>query len=618
MNHLSLRLVVAIFAFLVLVSPAAAGSSITAEPATAPTTLDLTVPVNVVFVGFDRDSLDLAEVRAGLPTSSEPAVRAPRIWYGLEGRDLGIHYDYRYRLIRANRAFENDFFAYLSDSGVPGEITDHQQLYNDEDNNILEVTGPVLYVDAVAVEGWLADNAHRLGIRTQKSYTVFYVNWYAHPDFQFHVYEYTDEPDLDTGMNLGEIYDYYKLAGWGGTSSRIWFYDFSAGPTHWGKTWNVDDSDVNGDGLADYRMPVIWEYAADGFRDPAVLSSDLGKLTRYVAVNLLFTPSPLYDPLNTTPGVGGSKIAHLNMLEDVPESNGLDFIHPEYVQDQLEGLQPYYDWGVYLQDHNPIDPAAQRALLIFNDVLIEDDCWNTYGYTFAELFCFFDGRRDEYIPTYGASDYVVGGFAFQTTTEHMGAYLNFSGLADDNWVDGTQSFVYSFVPPPTLEFGYAHTLIMTHELGHHFGLSHPHDGYDYELGLDYDPTGDYYFAWLGDESQTVMNYIAVTSKFGQFDRDNINRWETVSLLQRADQIMAAVGDHPAQAQVNGLLDQAAGARSLALGAFGRWEFEQAAGAARVAYEAAATAAEQLGISLPERAMPTTPTYPVQKDFDPVY
>ena len=70
----------------------------------------------------------------------------------------------------------------------------------------------------------------------------------------------------------------------------MWFYDLSAGPESWTDNWNVDDADVDGDDIPDYRMPPIWEYAKGGFRAPSALSGDLAKVARYVGINLLFTP----------------------------------------------------------------------------------------------------------------------------------------------------------------------------------------------------------------------------------------------------------------------------------------------------------------------------------------
>ena len=44
-----------------------------------------------------------------------------------------------------------------------------------------------------------------------------------------------------------------------------------------------------------YRMPPVWEYGnLTGYRPFDDLSGDLAKVTRYVAIDLLFTTSPLY------------------------------------------------------------------------------------------------------------------------------------------------------------------------------------------------------------------------------------------------------------------------------------------------------------------------------------
>ena len=115
--------------------------------------------------------------------------------------------------------------------------------------------------------------------------------------------------------------------------------------------------------------------------------------------------------------------------------------------------------------------------------------------------------------------------------DYEAALLNFAtpdaptplGYADDNWLDGTQSGVFSFVSPGIVEAGYGLTTTMIHEYGHHSSMSHPHDGYDPASGVDFEPTGDFFFAWLGDESNSMMSYIDVNWDFSQFDRDNSAR-----------------------------------------------------------------------------------------------
>ena len=114
------------------------------------------------------------------------------------------------------------------------------------------------------------------------------------------------------------------------------------------------------------------------------------------------------------------------------------------------------------------------------------------------------------------------------------------GYADDNWTDGTQSYVYSFTSPGVVEQGYGLTTTMVHEGGHHLGLAHPHDGYDSETGVGYEATGDYYFAWLGDQSNTVMSYIDLNWDFSQFDRDNSNRFLAAAYVEGANRLAADV------------------------------------------------------------------------------
>jgi hypothetical protein len=128
-----------------------------------------------------------------------------------------------------------------------------------------------------------------------------------------------------------------------------------------------------------------------------------------------------------------------------------------------------------------------------------------------------DGRSE-------SPQYEAGLFNFVTDDEHAPGLL---GYADDNWIDGTQSGVFSFVSPGIIESGYGLTSTMIHEYGHHVGMSHPHDGYDSETGIDYGPGGFVQFAWTGDEVNSIMSYIDLNWDFSQFDLDNTNRLNTV-------------------------------------------------------------------------------------------
>jgi hypothetical protein len=577
-------------------SPAAAQANPSGLQPGQTVTFEQKIPINIVFLGYNRNAINREALRRELPRMYEPIVRvAP--FYGLEGRDLGLNFNFEYNITFAENNFANRFFDYLEQIGTASDPTAYQLAYNDQRKNVLEVTGPVLHIDAPSVEAWLADN---LSVKPN-SYTVVFINWYGRPDFQFHIYTKTDEPDPDTEHNFGEE-DFAKMIAWGGTSSRIWFYDLSAGPEWNTDNWVVDTRDLDGDGVEEYRMPPIWEYTQKGYRKPAALSKDLGLVTRFVAINLLFTSSPLYDPLVTAPGLGGDKVLHINMFEDDPQNLGTDIIDTAYIQSQLASFEPYYNWQVELVDVNPIDAQAQRAFRIFAGLRQRDDCWNDFGDPFAELFCFFNANLDQYVPAYDAEDHVIPIFAFNTTDARMGDQLGLLGFADDDWMTGTQTFIFEFDSPLLVSFGYGFSTTTVHEVGHHIGLSHPHDGYDSELGIDYGPGGEFYYAWVGDESDTVMHYLGLSNTFSQFDMDNLYRQEFAGYLNWANSLLDDILAHPDAGNVQDNVAQAEAYAMQAIESFNNWDYLAAATNARLAYEQIAMAAAELGISTDDQML----------------
>jgi hypothetical protein len=575
-------------------------------------TFEQKVPINIVFIGYDKKDIDKQTIINELPSTYAPIVRYPP-FYGIPGRDMGLKFNFDYNFSFKNSDFSKKFFNYMKGIGVAGNPTVFQTMYNDQVNNVLDVNGPVLYIDAPSVENYLARN-----LVNQKGYTVVFINWYNRPDFKFHVYTKTDEVDPDTGYNFGANRDSRKLIAWGGSNSRLWFYDLSAGPEAWTNNWNVDNLDLDGNGIEDYRMPPIWEYSAGGFRDPSALSGDLGLVTRFVGIDLLFTTSPLYDPMVTAPSVGGDKIIHVSMLEDDPTSLGTDWINPALIKSRFTKFEPYYDWQTNVVDHNPIDSGAQRAFRIATDLLPENDCWNDYFATFAELFCYFDQNRAAYVPTYGSADYVAPIFAFNTTADNLGSRYGLLGFADDNWVDGTQSYVFEFDTADYRSSGYGFSTTTIHEAGHHFGLSHPHDGYDSEYAFDYGPGDFFNFAWSGDESNTIMHYMDLSTQFGQFDQDNMYRYEMAGYLNWSNELLASILAAPNAKSVKKNIEHSNEYAGKAVEGFNQWKYLNAASNARRAYEELSIAANTLGISTPSmNMMRMMPNPNVSHEGDPI-
>jgi hypothetical protein len=561
--------------------------------------LDEQVPVNVVFLGYTPAQVDAATFSGVLPAVYRPIVRS-RLFYGI--RDyLGIRYTYDYKLEFASSNYENRFFSRLSSLAEPAPLTDYQKAYNEQKSNVLDVRDNH-HIDAPSVEQWLATNPPQ-GIDTSEN-TIFLVNWWGRDDFVHHVYTKTNEPDPDTGYNFGVQNPNRKIIAWGGTPAsdeedgyggepRVWFYDLSAGPEAWTDNWNVDQLDLDGDGKTDYRMPPIWEYRRGGFRAPTALSRDLGLVARYVGIDLLFTTSPSFPPDLTPPALPSSIDLDSNTYEEWP---GVDasqrYITEGLLVDELGELQPTASYSFDNQDL-VFAGGSGRCYVLW---LQERRCKPRYAYpAFANLFLYnalekWPRLQDDQDKV----DYEAGLFNYATREEISAPILGFAG---ENYRDGTQSFVFSFVSPGIAAFGYGLTTTQIHEVGHHVGMSHPHDGFDYETRTNFYPSNRFYFAWSGNENNSIMSYIDLNWDFSQFDQDNMARFLTAEYITNANLITARIlarGDSGAAADELGGADRLVG---RAAERFGGHDYAGAAEAAADAYSLVLKAAEDAGVTV---------------------
>lgn len=559
--------------------------------------LEQDLNVNVVFVGYDQGAGDQdineADFLNELPAQYRTVNRYPSFYFGNEF--LGVDFNFNYNLVYADTGFEDNFFGYLDSIAVSQPLTLYQELYNTQAARSMDVTDNN-WIDAPSVEQWLADNAGgALGIDTSE-YTVFFINWYSRPDFKFHVYTKTDEPDPDTGYNFGELRESRKLIAWGGTAPddeetglgslhRIWFYDLSAGPEGWTDNWAIDDA-------PGYTMPPIWEYGnSAGYRPFDDLSGDLGKVTRYVAIDLLFTTSPLYKPAISPPLLPEDIQLDINVYQMDPSSDGTDYFDEPLIAAELNDLQPLNNYTVEMNSQKFDSRFAKVYNCFYNDV----SCFGQrlFGIAFGDLYLYFQDHIINFLE--GDADYEVPVFAFNATDELFTCCL---GFADDDWATGTQSFVFAFDSPSVRDVsGYGFTTTVIHEVGHHIGMSHPHDGYDYEADIDFGPDGDFYFAWSGDESNSMMSYIDLNWDFSQFDRDNMNRYMTSVYLNQANTILADIYASARAGQAASLLTSADNNAAMALSAYASMDYAGAASYAKQAYDDVLAAAAQINVQV---------------------
>ena len=573
------------------------------------------VPVNYVFVGYEPDDVNRGEFLAGLPEEYKPVVRS-RLFYGAtrEQAALGLNYTYDHNVSFANEAYEDKFFGFLSNAAKPADLTLFQQDYNDQQNNVRDVTNNH-FIDAPTVEQYLLRNAPA-GVNTSRN-TVYFINWWgdgAEPreGFKHHVYTKTDEPDPDTGTNFGAERSSRKIIAWGGTTgedeenrdvnpdgrdSRVWFYDLSAGPESWTNNWNVDDADLDGDGVEDERMPPTWEYFTEGGYKPAsALSGDLSKVARYAAIDLMFTSSPLYPP-GFTPRLLPDRInLDVNTVEGIEGVDAsTEYQDPALVLDEVSELHRV----PYTIDQQDLAYAG-KAEECYVGLLYGMPCYSQYkNYpSGANLFLYGVQNRNRLLDKDQYRQYQAGILNYAVEDrENFETSPPFLGFADDNYRNGTQSFVFNFLSPSIIEAGYGLSTTEIHEYGHHLNMSHPHDGYDYETDTDFGPSNEFQFVWSGDEQNSMMSYIDLNWDFSQFDQDNNNRFQAAAYINNANAIAAQIRASNKAGAAAADLSAADASYERAKAAMANHDYAATFENSRRAYESTLSGAQKAGVKV---------------------
>jgi hypothetical protein len=256
----------------------------------------------------------------------------------------------------------------------------------------------------------------------------------------------------------------------------------------------------------------------------------------------MFTSSPLYPPYLTPELLPRSINLDLNTYEGWTGVNAsVQYQKLDYLQAEESELFPS-NWSTDGEDVSFSGEARECYELWLQDVTCFPD--RPQYPPFANLFLFnalnLEDVLDEKPSKAGRNRrYEAPGFNYATNDDLSAP---FQGFADDNWVDGTQSFVFNFVSPSIVASGYGLTTTQIHEYGHHFGMSHPHDGFDWETGVEYGPSGPFFLAWASDEQNSMMSYIDLNWDFSQFDRDNAARHQAAGYIINANVIAGRVLD----------------------------------------------------------------------------
>jgi hypothetical protein len=260
------------------------------------------------------------------------------------------------------------------------------------------------------------------------------------------------------------------------------------------------------------------------------------------------------------------------------------FIKPSFIQTALNGLTTGPAVTVGANQDLPFSGDWARCYQGFakDNKLCFNDLYSPFYLPFATPFLAAARNTSSFLEPAPVGTYraAMVNFGVGTKPKTPGGLL---GFADDNWLNGTQSGVFSFVYPEVVPLGYGMTTTMTHEYGHHSSMSHPHDGFDWATGVDYGPGGDTYYAWLGDMSDSIMSYLDLADGFSQFDQDNSARHHAAGYAKIATAIAAGLPS-------SGLITSANAKLGLAKAAWSARNYSQALQYAKSAYDDVVAAA----------------------------
>ncbi|MEM3404473.1 MAG: hypothetical protein QXJ17_08065 [Nitrososphaeria archaeon] len=612
-KHVTVTLIILILTFSLNLGffPVQASSLTTLTPG-IPATIEQDLQINVVFVGFDPSWIDESVFLSWQLPDYSTIIRS-RSWYGVT-EPLGLVFNFDYNLVFAPTSFAENLFEYIPTVSIEGPLYSRQIWYNGlstEERAGFTIEGSNYYVDAPSVELWLEENADSLGIDAVNQYTIFFIN--GLDNYFPHSYWFVDEPDPDTGVVFG-AYGSRQMTGWGGQFGRTWFLDLSAGP----------DRFLFETSTKTYESGVrpIWEFDVyGGYRTD--LTERLAKIARFVGVDMLFTPSPLYPTYLQPPLLPQHIQFDVNMFENSSMYIGSDWFNPSIVEESYEDFEPYLDFSVSFQDRQLMKyPVLNKAFANFasgNPYSIfgrKSPYWWAASYG-IDFHLYYKDQLFKFLTTVEGSqaDYSVPIFAYAVDDEQMGVQFGLGGFADDNWLDGTQEYVQVFNTPYWANVGYGYTLTTIHETGHHLGMSHPHDGYDPVYGEAESALGQ--AAWVGDHSYTVMNYHDITYHFGVFNKDSMYRYMTITYLNYANKILAMISKNPNSGKVASMIQWADDKATSALEDYQDMNYYGSVTKMKLVYDKIVDAALKLHIPLESSNWQSSYKGPTITLFDPL-
>ncbi len=513
--------------------------------------LTINLPVRVIPVGFD--SFDGDALLAAMPPHS-PLIAGMRGWVtgSFELEPLQFHVEYS--VVEASDAFAEALFGYAASIAKPDAPDAWLAGYDREGEQrvctpgvipsspvpapvyvpVSDPTRPpcddILRIDATLIDAWIAGNRAAYGLSWEGAgEEIFVLDSYTRgwlPQDSYHQYS------IDDGSGGAWV---KNLRAWGGDNGFV-FLDVGAAPNSWDYTPWVDfDTEEFGtttDGP-------IWEY-----------TDDMGAFYEHLAwnvhdaVDMVFARDPIYPFEYAEKYVLKSYViidtlAHANPGSPLAQLQSIDYEDLTDEEAILASFVALVPWAevvleveyVYLPDD---DPGLAAALEDAKDRESSDVV------DFGILKRHIRENWDTYAPdvpgarTYPTFAFVLGApsdglFAYSDADEVGNSFATFFNVADVVLCAGP----YARLPVCFTEDRIGVDLLkrlwnvlFVHEIGHSFGLMHPHDTF-----AEPDGEATERMNWLWDSTSTPMTYRHLLLKFARIDVEAVHRGNAVNLAR---------------------------------------------------------------------------------------
>jgi hypothetical protein len=558
----------------------------------------VSIPIKVVLIGFDQQQVDMAYLAwsgsgGNLPVSITNTVLD-------SGNSTGVVFYPKYTISLAPTVFKDSFVSYLQsiEKSVHGKNPWFGQYQVDSQNpdyyNSVPVGIDYVVYDANLVEDWLWNHLPEIGGTPGNGWTIILANLPELPSISFsdvqsflstnggelpkskpHYYGISPS-DEDLGYTL-RYRDFMNA--WGG-HHRMWFADLSAGPV-FNSQWEdlplqVALGDNNIDLSTDFGRSWLTGYLADYVYQATY---------NFIAPNFVYYPrySPKYqvevlvlDDRNSTDKkdvaiqetVNRDKIAaavrdlvpystvevNVRFQDASQELHELIKAHYKYTDSWIEG-------SIFIspQRYGVIDVRPLHKYILDNPAKFGSNVSSTENVVTIPVYAFAFSNQTYFTYAYkwliGKVDYETGALLGITFNDAIMISLNQWEFTRGEHVDPAQ---------PGKGEGFTSTVI--HEVGHAFGLMHPHQ-----------------YGNIGDFISSPMGYFTNDYKFGQTDKDALQRAHVDQIYMETERLL---GQAETRFDPSGLFSQARSKLAEVDSAYAKMEYADAVQRVLVAYRLA--------------------------------